>query len=416
MTATPLLGAGTASGAWPSVRVLGSARVLAGTSSGRLDLSAHREIHRLPRIRDAGQLVRDTRAVGLLGRGGAAFPVATKLGSVPIGGRRHVLVNGSQGEPASRKDRILMRLAPHLVLDGALAVARALETRRVTVAVADPASYRSLHDALRERPDGDGVRLVRHQHGFVGGEIRAVARAMSGGPARPPGRRVLPTLHGVEGRPTFASNAETFGQLAVLLGLGVDAFASVGDPDEPGTTLLTLLGDVDHPGVMEVPTGLPLSAVMGKGPGRLLVGGYHGTWLGSAHGLVLSRPALRAAGAPLNAGVLARLPQNTCALGEVVAVSRWLAEQSAGQCGPCFFGLPSVADSVGRLCAGEDVLADVVRRVALLPGRGACAHPDGSAGFVRSALAAMPDEVDAHRRHGSCGRSVRRVLPVGGVA
>jgi NADH:ubiquinone oxidoreductase subunit F (NADH-binding) len=395
---------------------LGTARVLAGTSRGRLDLHAHRDAHGMPPRRDAAQLVRDARAVRLLGRGGAAFPVATKLASLPVGSRSRVLVNGSEGEPASHKDRTLMRLAPHLVLDGALAVARALETRRVTVAVGDPASYRSLHDALLERPDRQAVRLVRHREGFVGGEIRAVARAVSGGPASPPGRRVLPTVHGVDGKPTFASNVETFAQLAVLLELGVDAYASVGDADEPGTTLLTLLGDLAHPGVVEVPTGLPLASVVGEQAGPLLVGGYHGTWLPSAGDLVLSRPALRAAGAPLNAGVLARLPHDTCALGEVAAVARWLADQSAGQCGPCVFGLPSLADSVERLCRGEDVRAYVSRRVGLLPGRGACAHPDGSAAFVRSALTAMPAELDTHLRHGTCGRPVLGALPVGRAA
>jgi NADH:ubiquinone oxidoreductase subunit F (NADH-binding) len=413
MTTTPLRGPGTHVDTWPPVWVLGAAHVLAGTSGGRLDLSAHRETHGLPRRRDRDELVRDAQAVRLVGRGGAAFPVATKLAGVPVGSRTHVLVNGSEGEPASHKDRTLMRLAPHLVLDGALAVARALETSRVTVAVGDAASYWSLRNALDERPDGDGVRVAPHRHGFVGGEIRAVARAMSGDEARPPGRRVLPTVHGVDGRPTFASNVETFAQLAVLLGRGVDAFASVGDPDEPGTTLLTLIGDVDHPGVVEVPTGLPLSAVVGERVGPLLVGGYHGTWIAGPGDLVLSRPALRTAGAPLNAGVLARLPHDTCALGEVAAVSRWLAGESAAQCGPCFFGLPSMADSVGRLCAGEDVRSDIARRVGLLPGRGACAHPDGSAAFVRSALAAMPDEVDAHLRNRGCGRPVRRALPVG---
>ena len=96
-------------------------------------------------------------AVRLLGRGGAGFPVATKLAATPRGSRTHVLVNGSESEPASKKDRALMRLAPHLVLDGAIAVARALGTARVTVVVQDGGAHASLVAALRERPDA-GVR------------------------------------------------------------------------------------------------------------------------------------------------------------------------------------------------------------------------------------------------------------------
>ncbi|WP_298517612.1 NADH-ubiquinone oxidoreductase-F iron-sulfur binding region domain-containing protein [uncultured Nocardioides sp.] len=393
------------------VAAWGQARLLAGTTSGRLDLSRHREVHGLPRRYDAAQLATALACVGLLGRGGAAFPVAAKLRGVATGRRTHVLVNGSEGEPASHKDRILMRLAPHVVLDGALAVASALEAGHLTIVVQDGLSLASMTAAVRERQDARAVRLVRHDHGFVGGEVRAVVRSLSGGPAAPPGRRVLPTVHGIDGRPTFASNVETFGHIALVASLGVDRFAEVGAPDEPGTTLVTLLGDVPHAGVLEVPTGLPLAALVGADHGPVLVGGYHGTWLPRASELLVSRPALRAAGAPLNAGVLARLPQDTCALGEVAAVARWLADESSGQCGPCFFGLPNLADILDQPAVGRPMLPDAYRRAGLLPGRGACAHPDGSAGFVRSALEVLDEEIAQHQAHGHCGRPLRGVLP-----
>jgi NADH:ubiquinone oxidoreductase subunit F (NADH-binding) len=389
----------------------GQARLLAGTSSGRLDLAHHRAVHGVPRRYDAQRLAAVLEEVRLLGRGGAAFPVATKLRGVATGSRTHVLVNGAEGEPASHKDRALMRLVPHLVLDGALAVAGALGTSRVTIVVQDRAAFTSLSAAVRERKDARRVRLARYDHGFVGGEVRAVARAVSGGPPVPPGRRVLPTVHGVDGRPTFASNVETFAHVALVLGLGVDAYAEVGARDEPGTTLLTLLGDVPHRGVVEVPTGLPLSALVGGDPGPVLVGGYHGTWLAGPGDHVVSRPSLRAAGTPLNAGVLARLPDTTCALGEVSSVAHWLAAESAGQCGPCFFGLPTLATTLDQLAVGHRVLADARGRAGLLPGRGACAHPDGAAAFVGSALEVLVDEIARHQAHGHCGRPLLGVLP-----
>jgi len=411
---TTVLGADVAAavpvGAW------GQARLLAGTSTGRLDLAHHRAVHNRPRRLDAPRLALEMESVSLLGRGGAAFPVATKLRGVRTGSRTHVLVNGAEGEPASHKDRVLMRLAPHLVLDGALSVAGALQTHRVTIVVQDDAAHASLADAVDERDDARRVRLVRHDHGFVGGEVRAVVRAVSGGPAVPPGRRVLPTVHGIDGRPTFASNVETFAHIALLLGLGVDAFAGLGAPEEPGTTLVTLLGDLPHQGVVEVPTGLPLTALVGPDAGPVLVGGYHGTWLPGPGDLVLSRPALRAAGAPLNAAVLARLPEDTCALAEVAAVARWLAGESAGQCGPCFFGLPALAATLEQLTAGHHVLPAARRRAGLLPGRGACAHPDGAATFVRSALLVWDGEIARHETYGRCGRFCRGVLPTRGGA
>ncbi|GAA5143670.1 hypothetical protein GCM10023340_09590 [Nocardioides marinquilinus] len=396
----------------PAAATWGEARLLAGTAAGRVDLAHHRATHGRPARLDAASTTAALARVALLGRGGAAFPVATKLGAVATGPRTHVLVNGSEGEPASLKDRTLMQLAPHLVLDGALAVAAALDTRQVTVVVQDAAAHHALRAAVAERDDAHDVRLQLRPHGFVAGEVRAVVRAASGGPALPPGRRTLPTVDGVDGRPTFASNAETFAQVALVLCLGPDRFASVGAADEPGTTLVTLVGDVHRPGVVEVPTGLPLAALVGGGPGPVLVGGYHGTWLAGPGSLTLSRPAMRAAGVPLNAGVLARLPHATCALGEVAAVARWLAAESAGQCGPCVFGLPGLAATLDGLLAGQPVLAHARQRAGLLPGRGACAHPDGAARFVATALDALGDEVERHRTHGHCGRPVRGVLPL----
>lgn len=398
----------------------GSARLLAGVTHGvRADLAAHRAVHGAQQHRDHRALVAETAGVGLLGRGGAAFPVSTKLSSTPTGCSTEVVVNGSESEPASRKDRTLMVLAPHLVLDGALVVARALKTRRVTIAVHDSAAHASLLAALDERrraePHPERVDVRQRPARFVSGEVRAVLNGLEGRPAVPPGgRRVLPTQRGLHGAPTFASNVETFAQIAVLVSLGARTYAEVGSHDEPGTTLLTLLGDVPAPGVVEVPTGLPLASLLPGSPGEVgpvLVGGYHGHWVRGVEDLRLTRASLRAAGAPLNAGVLARVPAYGCPLAEVAAVTAWLARQSAGQCGPCLYGTAAVARDVAALLHGRPA-PDVGTRLAGLVRRGACAHPDGTVAFVASALAVMEDELDAHARRGGCHRPYLGVLPL----
>lgn len=395
----------------------GSARLLAGVTHGtRADLPTHRRLHGAQRHRTLEELAADAARVQLLGRGGAAFPVATKLAAVPPGRRTQVVVNGSESEPASRKDRTLMTLTPHLVLDGALAVARALRTTHVTIAVHDEAAASSLHAALQERalaePSPERVRVHRRPARFVSGEIRAVLRGLDGGPAVPPSRRTLPSESGLHGAPTFASNVETFAQIALLVSLGPAEYAAVGSPTEPGTTLLTLLGDTRAHGVVEVPTDLPLDALVPGSSGPVLLGGYHGRWVEDVVGLGVARPGLRAAGLPLNAGVVARLPRESCALAEVAAVTRWLAAQSAGQCGPCLFGTAALARDVEDLLHGR-AAPEVDARMAGLARRGACAHPDGMVAFVASALDVLTDELAAHRRHGGCGRPYAGVLPLG---
>ncbi len=396
-----------------ATRSIGPARLLAGLDrADRVGLPLHGELHGQPPEVTRSALTDLAAAVGLRGRGGAAFPLATKLASMPAGSGGVVVVNGSESEPASHKDRVLLRSVPHLVLDGAVLVAGALGVRTTLVAVHDEAAAASLEAAVAERRDR--VTIVRTGSGFVAGEARALLRGVSGGPALPPGRRVLPSDHGYDGRPTFLSNAETFAQLAILARYGAREFASTGLAAEPGTQLLTVGGAVAAPGVVETPTGIPLETVLaaaGAEPGPVLVGGYHGRWLADPSGVSLSR--LPGGAAPASAGVVLALGRRTCPLGETQRVARWLAAQSAGQCGPCVFGLPALAADLDRLLAGDPSgWHDAHRHAGLVDGRGACAHPDGAARFVGSALTTFGDDVKAHLSGGGCGRPVLGVLPL----
>lgn len=362
-----------------------------------------------PRSQD--WLVSAAEEVRLLGRGGAAFPVATKLAAVRR--RSRVLVNATESEPASWKDRILIRQSPDLVVEGVALVAGALRSPRSVIAVADPVCA----DLLRASVHRRGLPIeVRHvTHGFVGGEIGALANALNGDAPAPNGRRVLPHVRGLDNRSTYASNVETFAQLGLLSTLGPAEYRAVGTAEEPGSSLVTVLGDVPTAGVIEVAHGRRLDGLLGAAGRPVLVGGYHGTWT-RATDLVAGRLVNRERGLGWGAGVLAVLPEDTCPLGEVARVTDWLAAESAGQCGPCVFGLRSIAADMSALAAGGRVdLDQLAVRLGVVVGRGACHHPTGVSGFVASALEVFADDVDrhVHRRH--CGRQVRGVLPVGGA-
>jgi len=253
----------------------------------------------------------------------------------------------------------------------------------VLIAVHDSVAAMSIREALKERDDGLAIEVTDTPGRFVAGEARAVLSALEGGPAIPPGRRVLPTRKGYHRRPTFLSNVETFAQFVVLARLGARGFSETGLISEPGTQLLTVDGAVQRPGVIETPTGVQLDTVLqfaGAEPGPVLLGGYHGRWLPRTDGLTLQRPGV-------SAGIALALGTATCPLGEVHRVAQWLASQSAGQCGPCVFGLASLVDNFDRLVKGDPGgWHDGQRHLGLIPGRGACAHPDGSARFLASAL------------------------------
>lgn len=358
--------------------------------------------------RDHDWLIAAAQQTNLLGRGGAAFPVAAKLSAVRRGAR--IVVNGSESEPASWKDRVLMRRYPDLVVAGVALVADALRSRQSVIAVGDRQSTAALQAAVRRLGASIEVRHIEHR--FVGGEIGALINGLNQRTPVPNGVKVLPHERGLAGRSTYASNVETFAQLALLSALGPGQYATMGPASEPGTSLLTLHGTA-RDGVFEVPHGLALEQLLGERHGPVLIGGYHGTWA-ARHDLVVDRAWLRSQGIGWGAGVVAVLPEDTCPVGEVARVTRWLAEQSARQCGPCTFGLPAIASDVEQLARGEHIDADRLRtRLGQVSGRGACYHPTGAVGFVASALTAFEADVRAHLAGHRCGRPVRGTLPIG---
>ena len=368
-------------------------------------LADHRRRNGRPMQPDIDELRTLVESIGLRGRGGAGFPFATKLGAVADRpGRATVVVNLSEGEPASFKDAALALTAPHLVLDGAAAAARALGVRVVHLVVPgdEVAVVNAVRRAVAERRREDRRtrwRLHIAAGRFVAGQARAVLELMSGRDGLPVTAWQPEAVRGYRNRPTLLSNAETFAQVGALLTRGESSYTGVGLADSPGTTLLTLRGDTATPRVVEVPHGTAWRAVLGDDVDRpVLLGGFHGAWVraGGLAGLTVDRAALAAHGLTLGAGVALPLHPGACPLHRTAAIVDYLAGQSAGRCGPCLNGLPALARAVHELDRGRPSRARAEQLVGLVVRRGACAHPDGTARLVSSLLVAFPDEHLAH--------------------
>jgi NADH:ubiquinone oxidoreductase subunit F (NADH-binding) len=348
-------------------------------------------------------------AAGLVGRGGGGFPTARKLAAVTGRRRTPVLVaNAAEGEPLSAKDAALLTRSPHLVLEGIVLAAGAVGARTAYLCVhaGSPALPAVAAALARHELAGVAVQLVETPARYVASEESALVQLLSGGPALPTSRPPRPADRGVRGAPTLVLNAETLAGVALAVHRGPAAYRAVGDPGEPGTLLVTVAGAVPTPGVLELPTGSPVGvalAAAGAGDvGAVLTGGYGGAWLagGTAWDVPLTYAAMRSVGGVLGPGILAVLPQHACGPAETAVVARWLAGQSAGQCGPCVFGLPDIAGALETAVAGGPrarAALDAVRRwTATLPGRGACRHPDGAARLVVSALRVFAADLSAH--------------------
>ncbi len=355
---------------------------------------------------------------GLSGRGGAGFPTAVKLAVAGAGGPGGtILVNAMEGEPASDKDALLLIRSPHLVLDGAQLMAAATRATRVVVCV--PAGRRTMASAvaraLEERgPAGCAPVPERMEHPpdrYVAGEESALARWLQTGESLPSFRPDKGTVLRIGRAGVLVQNAETLAHVALIARTGSSEFRARGLPEDPGTSLVTISGAVEHPGVVEVERGTPLidiaaRAVPVDAPRALLVGGYGGAWVGPAHFTTpYASLSLRAVGATAGVGVVVVLGHDACGLMETARVAHYLAGQSAGQCGPCVYGLPAIADDVTRLARGQSegaLLARLQRRLDEVDGRGACRHPDGAVRLVRSALRVFSADVEAHAAGRPC--------------
>ena len=350
-----------------------------------------------------GRLVADLETAGLTGRGGAGFP-AWRKASTALDGRDPVVVaNGAEGEPLSRKDATLLRDNPHVVLDGLQLVAEAVGAARAYLYVpagrvsAAVLAERRAHDRLP-------VTVVTAPERFVAGEESAVIAALEGGRNPLPRFRTRPApVSGVDGRPTVVHNVETLAHVAMIARHGPSWFRRRGTPDEPGTFLATVGGSVATPGVHEVPVGIPLDELlaMAGGSGQVaLIGGYHGVWA-PVGPVPVSRAGLAPYGGTPGAGIVHALPAHRCPLRFAAEVTRYLADQTAGQCGPCLNGLPAIAATMTALAAGRAQARRLAWLTGLVTGRGACHHPDGTPRFVRSTLTTFAAEVAAHE-HGHC--------------
>ena len=302
-------------------------------------------------------LIDEVDRAGLRGRGGAGFPTAVKLAAVKrsaagtgLARRRRpiVVANGTEGEPLSKKDRVLLVHAPHLVIDGAVAAALAVGADEAVICV----DRHRANAVTRRRACPGGARAGRCRPRrresrrrtparYVTGEETALVRYLNGGDAKPAFVPPRPFERGVDGRPTLVDNVETLADLALIARFGAPWWRTVGTMDDPGSLLVTASGGVAQPGVYELPFGVqaPVGARARRGRAgrgrarrRLLrhVAGPRGR--GHAAPEPGRPPALRRPHRLRHR--CCALPTAACPLAELANVAAWLAGESAGPVRP----------------------------------------------------------------------------------
>ncbi len=284
-----------------------------GAGAGPASLAGHLARYGPPPAglgqRQRESLISEVARAGLTGRGGAGYPTARKLAAVAAGHAPVVVANGTEGEPASAKDKVLMTRSPQLVLDGAVLAAEMVGARE-TVIVAHPAARRVMDDAAAERArvrfNRVRIRVRTAADRFVAGEASAVVHWIERGVPAPMASPPRVGERGLRGAPTLVQNVETLAHLALIARYGAAWFRSVGTPAEPGSMLVTVLGAVHEPVCAEIAVGTPIGQALDLAGGRsaplqaLLLGGYFGDWVSAA--VAIDRPFSSAGLADLGAG------------------------------------------------------------------------------------------------------------------
>jgi formate dehydrogenase beta subunit len=345
---------------------LGSADASLEEYAGRGGLELLRELPSLDRI------IGELKASGLTGYGGAGFPTGTKWEAVAREpGPRYVVVNADEGEPGTIKDRYVMELRPHLLIEATLLAMRSLDVEKGYIYLREEyaTARNKLLEAIEEFRaagllEGLSLDLVVGAGAYIAGEETAMLESMEGRRAMPRLKPPFPSQFGYLGRPTLIQNVETLAHIPAILRQGGEWWAGLGTRDAAGTRLWSVTGAVGKPGCYEAPNGVTTRELVDEHAGGFT--GEVGSVVpgGAASGILppsaldapLTRDGLRAYGAGPGSAAVQVFPTSYSPLRLLAETMRFFAEESCQKCTPCRIGnraLHHLAEELGR---GEAVM------------------------------------------------------------
>lgn len=360
------------------------------------------------------------RESGLRGRGGGGFPTGEKWRAIrDVGtGERYVVCNAAEGEPATFKDRLLVRKNPYQVLEGILIAAYAIGATGAYIGLKEAftAEADALARAAQEMHDAGvfdpvPVELVLGPDLYLFGEETGLLEVVEGRPPMP--RSARPYMEGLfasppSQNPTLVNNAETLANVPHVLRDGADWLRSSGTRSSPGTMLFTLAGDVRREGVFELPLGTSLRTLIedvgggvrdGRGLKTIVPGSSTTALIASQLDVPLDFEVMASAGSALGSGGFAVYDETTCIVQVAQLYSRFLWIESCGQCPPCKFGSGEITAHLERIERGEGDAGDVelmLARAKTVTDGQKCALPTGESLLMQSLLQTFRPEFEAH--------------------
>ena len=378
------------------------------------------------------QVIAEVKASGLRGRGGAGFPTGLKWSFMPrqFPGQKYLVCNSDEGEPGTFKDRDILRYNPHVVIEGMAIAAYAMG---ITVGynyihgeIWD--TYKRFEDALDEaraagylgdRILGSEFYFQLHAHhgygAYICGEETALLESIEGKKGQPRFKPPFPASYGLYGKPTTINNTETFAAVPWIIRNGGKAFLEVGRPNNGGTKIFSISGDVERPGNYEIPLGTPFSKLLelagGMRGGRKLKAVIPG---GSSMPVLpadvmmatdMDYDSIAKAGSMLGSGAVIVMDETRCMVKCLLRLSYFYYEESCGQCTPCREGTGWLWRMVDRIERGQGKPEDIDRLVTVsdnIQGRTICALGDAAAMPVKAFIKHFRHEFEHHVAHKRC--------------
>jgi NADH-quinone oxidoreductase subunit F len=378
------------------------------------------------------QVIAEVKGSGLRGRGGAGFPTGSKWSFMPrqFPGPKYLVCNSDEGEPGTCKDRDILMFNPHIVIEGMAIAAYAMGIRVGYNYVHGEIFevYRRFEDALEEaRAAGYlGDNLFGSDYGFqlhachgfgayICGEETALLESLEGKKGLPRFKPPFPASYGLYGKPTTINNTETFAAVPWIIRNGGPAFLEIGKPNNGGTKIFSVVGDVESPGNFEVPLGTPFPKLLelagGVRKGRTLKavipGGSSAPVLTAAVMMdtTMDYDAIAKAGSMLGSGAVIVMDDSRCIVRSLLRLSYFYMHESCGQCTPCREGTGWLFRMVDRIEHGQGRMADIdlLNSVAdNIQGRTICALGDAAAMPVRAMIKNFREEFVYHIEHKTC--------------
>ena len=378
------------------------------------------------------EVIAKVKASGLRGRGGAGFPTGLKWSFMPrqLPGDKYLVCNSDEGEPGTFKDRDILRYNPHALIEGMAIGAYAMGI---------PVGYNYIHgeiwqeytifeQALEEARSagylgkqilGSDFSFELHAHhgygAYICGEETALLESLEGKKGQPRFKPPFPASYGLFGKPTTINNTETFAAVPFLLQVGPEAYLKLGKPNNGGTKIFSISGDVVRPGNYEIPLGTPFAKLLELAGGMrdgikikaVIPGGSSAPVIPGEMMLStdMDYDSISKAGSMLGSGAVIVMNETRCMVKSLLRLSYFYHEESCGQCTPCREGTGWLWRMVNRIEHGQgrledlEMLGDVAGNIM---GRTICALGDAAAMPVRGMLKHYMSEFEYHVEHKKC--------------